>query len=203
MRSSPIAKTERRTSAKRCVLDCARDSSWPLEARSLGPGWFKGTAAAWPFRFRIEAVAFSISEQKFYSCLSFLIAAPEKPGQSPSSCKCPLSVQQVTRTLPIVFVQVADAVGTGFVQSLARPASNATGFTNFEFDISGKWLEVAQADCAKHYARRGSGRFKKPGRQRSVWRDPGPGTNPRSGGGPPQTLGNAGSGRGIFSTQRR
>jgi putative ABC transport system substrate-binding protein len=51
-------------------------------------------------------------------------------------------LQQVTRTLPIVFVQVADAVGAGFVESLARPGGNATGFTNFEFDISGKWLEL-------------------------------------------------------------
>jgi putative ABC transport system substrate-binding protein len=51
-------------------------------------------------------------------------------------------LQQVTHTLPIVFVQVADAVGTGFVQSLARPGGNTTGFTNFEFDISGKWLEL-------------------------------------------------------------
>ncbi len=49
---------------------------------------------------------------------------------------------QATRTVPIAFVQVADAVGTGFVQSLARPGGNATGFTNFEFDISGKWLEL-------------------------------------------------------------
>src|SRR5512132_2533486 len=51
-------------------------------------------------------------------------------------------LQQVTRTLPIAFVQVADAVGTGFVNSLARPGGNATGFTNFEFDIGGKWLEI-------------------------------------------------------------
>jgi putative ABC transport system substrate-binding protein len=51
-------------------------------------------------------------------------------------------LQQVTRTLPIVFVQVADAVGAGFVESLSRPGGNATGFTNFEFDISGKWLEL-------------------------------------------------------------
>lgn len=50
-------------------------------------------------------------------------------------------LQQISRTVPIVFVQVADAVGAGFVQSLARPGGNATGFTNFEFDISGKWLE--------------------------------------------------------------
>jgi putative ABC transport system substrate-binding protein len=51
-------------------------------------------------------------------------------------------LQQVTRSVPIVFVQVADAVGAGFVNSLARPGGNATGFTNFDFDISGKWLEL-------------------------------------------------------------
>jgi putative ABC transport system substrate-binding protein len=51
-------------------------------------------------------------------------------------------LQQVTHTLPIVFVQVADAVGGGFVESLARPGGNATGVTNFEYDISGKWLEL-------------------------------------------------------------
>jgi putative ABC transport system substrate-binding protein len=51
-------------------------------------------------------------------------------------------LQQVSQTLPIVFVEVADAVGSGFVESLARPGRNATGFTHFEFDISGKWLEL-------------------------------------------------------------
>jgi putative tryptophan/tyrosine transport system substrate-binding protein len=51
-------------------------------------------------------------------------------------------LEQATRTVPIVFVQVADAVGGGFVNSLARPGGNATGFTNFEYDFSGKWLEV-------------------------------------------------------------
>jgi putative ABC transport system substrate-binding protein len=51
-------------------------------------------------------------------------------------------LQQATRTVPIVFVQVVDPVGAGYVESLARPGGNATGFTNFEFGISGKWLEV-------------------------------------------------------------
>jgi putative ABC transport system substrate-binding protein len=51
-------------------------------------------------------------------------------------------LQQATRTIPIVFVQVSDAVGGGFVKSLAKPGSNATGFTNFEFDFSTKWLEM-------------------------------------------------------------
>jgi putative ABC transport system substrate-binding protein len=48
---------------------------------------------------------------------------------------------QATRTVPIVFVQVADPVGAGFVDSLARPGGNAT-FTLFEYSISGKWLEL-------------------------------------------------------------
>ena len=49
---------------------------------------------------------------------------------------------QATRTVPIVFVQVTDPVGAGFVASLARPGGNATGFTLFEYGISGKWLEL-------------------------------------------------------------
>ena len=49
---------------------------------------------------------------------------------------------QATRTVPIVFVQVTDPVGAGFVDSLARPGGNATGFLLFEYAISGKWLEL-------------------------------------------------------------
>jgi len=49
---------------------------------------------------------------------------------------------QVTRTLPIVFVTVPDPVGAGFVDSLAHPGGNATGFTAFEYGLSGKWLEL-------------------------------------------------------------
>jgi putative ABC transport system substrate-binding protein len=49
---------------------------------------------------------------------------------------------QVTRSVPIVFVNVADPVGAGFVDSLARPGGNATGFASFEYSISGKWLEL-------------------------------------------------------------
>jgi putative ABC transport system substrate-binding protein len=49
---------------------------------------------------------------------------------------------RATRTTPIVFVQVSDPVGAGYVASLARPGGNATGFTVFEFSMSGKWLEL-------------------------------------------------------------
>ncbi|MFL5070282.1 MAG: ABC transporter substrate-binding protein [Xanthobacteraceae bacterium] len=48
----------------------------------------------------------------------------------------------MTSALPIVFVSVADPVGAGFVESLARPGGNATGFTLLEFSLSGKWLEL-------------------------------------------------------------
>jgi putative ABC transport system substrate-binding protein len=49
---------------------------------------------------------------------------------------------QATRTVPIVFAYVPDPVGAGFVDSLARPGGNATGFTPFEYSMSGKWLEL-------------------------------------------------------------
>lgn len=49
---------------------------------------------------------------------------------------------QTTRAVPIVFVQVVDPVGSGFVDSLARPGGNATGLTNFEYGLSAKWLEL-------------------------------------------------------------
>ena len=47
---------------------------------------------------------------------------------------------QETRTVPIVFVNVADPVGAGFVNSLSRPGGNATGFMQFEYSLSAKWL---------------------------------------------------------------
>ena len=49
---------------------------------------------------------------------------------------------QTTRTVPIVFVNVIDPVGAGYVARLARPGGNATGFTAFEYSLSGKWLEL-------------------------------------------------------------
>ena len=49
---------------------------------------------------------------------------------------------EATRTVPIVFVNVADPVGAGFVDSLARPGGNATGFIQFEYGLGGKWLEL-------------------------------------------------------------
>jgi putative tryptophan/tyrosine transport system substrate-binding protein len=52
------------------------------------------------------------------------------------------AVRQATRTLPIVFADVTDPVGQGFVESLARPGGNVTGFAMFEFSMGGKWLDL-------------------------------------------------------------
>jgi putative tryptophan/tyrosine transport system substrate-binding protein len=57
------------------------------------------------------------------------------------------ALRQQTLSIPIVFVQVADPVGQGFVTNLARPEGNITGFTHFEFSIGGKWLQVLR-ECA-------------------------------------------------------
>jgi ABC-type uncharacterized transport system substrate-binding protein len=59
---------------------------------------------------------------------------------------------QATQTIPVVFVNTADPVGAGFVQSLARPGGNATGFSGFEYSLSGKWLELLK-QIAPHVTR--------------------------------------------------
>src|SRR5262245_27204664 len=52
------------------------------------------------------------------------------------------SLQQLNRSVPIVFANVTDPVGGGYVATLARPGGNTTGFTTFEYGMSGKWLEL-------------------------------------------------------------
>jgi len=66
--------------------------------------------------------------------------APDVILATGSAAAAPLL--QATRTVPVVFVIVPDPVGAGFVNSLARPGGNATGFIQFEYGISGKWLEL-------------------------------------------------------------
>ena len=59
-----------------------------------------------------------------------------------SSSQAVAALLQATRAIPIVFESIADPVGAGFVESLGQPGGNATGFMNFEYSISGKWLEL-------------------------------------------------------------
>jgi putative ABC transport system substrate-binding protein len=51
-------------------------------------------------------------------------------------------LRQQTRTIPIVFINVSDPVGQGFVESLARPGGNITGFTAYDAPLMGKWLQL-------------------------------------------------------------
>ena len=89
---------------------------------------------------------------------------------------------QATRTVPIVFAHVPDPVGAGFVESLARPGGNATGFTPFEYSMSGEMAGAAQGDRARRDASGGASRSRhtppgsasspqsSPWRRRSGWR---------------------------------
>ena len=73
-----------------------------------------------------------------------VIVATGNAGMSP--------LLQATQTVPIVFNNVADPVGAGFVDSMARPDGNATGFIQFEYTLSGKWLELLK-QIAPHVTR--------------------------------------------------
>jgi len=63
-----------------------------------------------------------------------------------------VAIQQETRTIPIVFAQVLDPVGAGFVESLAHPGGNITGFVSFEYSMASKWLETLKL-IAPHVVR--------------------------------------------------
>jgi putative ABC transport system substrate-binding protein len=61
-------------------------------------------------------------------------------------------VRRVAGSIPVVFVSVSDPVGNGFVQSLARPGANITGFSNLEYEMAGKWLQLLK-EVAPHVTR--------------------------------------------------
>jgi len=74
-------------------------------------------------------------------------AATELVASSPdviyaNSTPAVAALQQATRSVPIVFANVADPVSGGFVDSLAKPGGNITGFTNFDYDLGAKWVEL-------------------------------------------------------------
>jgi putative ABC transport system substrate-binding protein len=98
-------------------------------------GWTEGR------NVRIEYRWASSDADRYRRYAAELVAlAPDVILASGGSVVGPL--RHATRTVPIVFVQVSDPVGAGFVESLARPGGNATGFTQFEYGISAKWLEL-------------------------------------------------------------
>jgi putative ABC transport system substrate-binding protein len=98
-------------------------------------GWIEGRNAHLDIRWGAG------DAERFRRYAAELVAlAPDLILAASGSTMPPLL--HATRTVPIVFVQVADPVGNGFVASLARPGGNATGFTNIDFSMSAKWLEL-------------------------------------------------------------
>jgi ABC-type uncharacterized transport system substrate-binding protein len=98
-------------------------------------GWSEGRTAHLEIRWGAG------ESERFRTYAAELVAlAPDVILAASGTAVPPLL--QATRTVPIVFVQAADPVGNGFVASLARPGGNATGFTNIDFAMSGKWLEL-------------------------------------------------------------
>ena len=81
---------------------------------------------------------------------------------------------QATHTVPIVFASVADPVGAGLIESMAHPGGNATGFVQFEYTLSGKWLELLQRDRAEREANSGPSQFYNNQRDRPISRSSNP-----------------------------
>src|SRR5262245_47137963 len=98
-------------------------------------GWTVGRNVQIDYRWS----AGSADDTRRYAA-ELIALAPDVILTSGTAALTPLL--QATRKVPIVFVAVADPVGAGYVESLARPGGNATGFTLFEFGLSGKWLEL-------------------------------------------------------------
>ena len=98
-------------------------------------GWTEGRNVQIDYRFALG----NIARLRQYAA-ELVALAPDvilATGQEATG-----ALQQVTRTVPIVFVLVPDPVGAGFVDSLAHPGGNVTGFTPWEYGFSAKWLEL-------------------------------------------------------------
>ena len=97
-------------------------------------GWVEGRNLRTEYRWADSAKTLHTHATELASLAPDLILADSTPVMA--------ALRAETRTKPIVFVQVTDPVGQGFVSNLAHPAGNVTGFTSFEFSIATKWLQV-------------------------------------------------------------
>ena len=143
-------------------------ATWPLAVRAQQPGRLRRIGVLTPFaaddaegHARLTAFAQALQQsgwtvgqnvqidyrwgpgnaETMRKYAAELVAlAPDVILATSSAAVAPLL--EAGRTVPIVFAGIADAVGAGYVESLARPGGNATGFTIYEYSISGKWLEL-------------------------------------------------------------
>ena len=111
----------------------ARNTAFVRALQQLG--WAVGR----DLKIEIRQVGGDLDRLRRYAA-ELIALAPDVIVSVGSVAVAPL--QQSTRTIPIVFVNVPDPVGAGFVQSMAHPDGNITGFSNFEYSMSGKWAEL-------------------------------------------------------------
>src|SRR5471030_3186660 len=111
----------------------ARDEAFITELQQLG--WAEGTNLQIDRRFTDGDAGLATQFAQ-----ELVALAPDAILTTGSAGLVPLL--QMTRTVPIVFTIVPDPVGAGFVDSLARPGGNATGFSNMEYSVAAKWLEL-------------------------------------------------------------
>jgi putative ABC transport system substrate-binding protein len=103
-------------------------------------GWIEGQTIQMEFRFcRSDAKLVQRYTDELVGLKPDIILAQGVVGAA--------AMKQATQTIPVVFAQVQDPVGGGFVTNLARPEGNLTGFTNFEYSIVGKWLQLLKDVC--------------------------------------------------------
>ena len=111
----------------------ARDAAF-LQALA-GLGWFVGRNVQTDHRW-------GAGDVERYRTLAHELVALAPDVILANGTATVTALRRVNRTVPIVFANVADPVGSGLVASLARPGGNATGFISLEFGFSGKWLEL-------------------------------------------------------------
>jgi putative ABC transport system substrate-binding protein len=140
----PIAARAQRSGAMRritVVAGLAPDDvevvarSAAFEQALAALGWTKGGTIAIDYHWVANDPALT---QK--TAVEVVALAPDVLLASSNTVTASLS--RATGTIPIVMVQVIDPVGSGYVESMARPGGNITGFTQFEYSLAGKWLDL-------------------------------------------------------------
>jgi putative ABC transport system substrate-binding protein len=139
----PIAARARRSGAIRRIAvvgglapddveTVARSAAFEQALAALG--WKKGNTIAIDYRW----IGDNLALEK--TAVEVVALAPDVLLASSNSVIAALS--KATGTIPIVMVQVIDPIGSGYVESMARPGGNITGFTQFEYSLAGKWLDL-------------------------------------------------------------
>ena len=129
----------------------------PRSCRDWGSwiGWLLGRNV----RMDIRWTAADADQARGYAA-ELVALAPDVILASSGSVVGPL--RRLTRTIPIVFTETSDPVGAGFVESLASPGGNVTGFLTFEYGLSWEMVGTAQADRATRHAGCGPARCRRP-----------------------------------------